>query len=293
MNILITGGNGFIGRHLYNQLSKNHNVEIIDITDGENVTKLDLSNLSKSDNNTLENLIQYADVVYHFASSIGVENIEKNPEQTLIKSNKINNIIIPLCGKHNTKIIFASTSEVYGTKNTVMSETDDLNIISPSVSMRGSYASQKILAEFLVKASVKDYTIVRFFNVVGPGQNSNVGFIIPRFIENAKYNNDIPIYGDGTQIRTYCDIRDAINVLEMLLTKMNNEIINIGADNIYSSKQIAETIIKDLNSSSKIKHLPARQNEIQSRVPNLTKMKNMYMPKYNIHSIISNIINNT
>jgi len=293
MNILITGGNGFIGRHLYNQLSKNHNVKIIDITDGENVIKMDLSNLSKSDNNTLENLIQDTDIVYHFASSIGVENIEKNPEQTLIKSNKINNIIIPLCGKHNTKIIFASTSEVYGTKNTVMSETDDLNIISPSVSMRGSYASQKILAEFLVKASVKDYTIVRFFNVVGPGQNSNVGFIIPRFIENAKYNNDIPIYGDGTQIRTYCDIRDAINVLEMLLTKMNNEIINIGADNIYSSKQIAETIIKDLNSSSKIKHLPARQNEIQSRVPNLTKMKTMYIPKYNIHSIISNIINNT
>jgi UDP-glucose 4-epimerase len=291
MNILITGGNGFIGRHLYNQLKANHNVEIIDITPGENVTVMDLSNLSEIEHNTLNDYIAEADVVYHLASSIGVENIEKNPAQTLITSNKINNTIIPLCGKHDVKLIFASTSEVYGSKDSIMKETDDLNVISPGVSMRGSYAAQKILAEFLVKASVDNFSIVRFFNVVGPGQNPNVGFIIPKFVEQAKQNKDIPIYGDGSQVRTYCDIRDAVNVLELLLTEMDREIINIGAGNVYTSEQMANLIIEKTNSTSSIQFLPGRNNEIQMRVPALNKMNSIYKTRYSIHNILDNIIN--
>jgi UDP-glucose 4-epimerase len=290
MNILITGGNGFIGRHLYNKLKINHNVIIIDITPGANVTRMDLSNLSDCERVVLNSIITEVDIVYHLASSIGVENIEKNPKQTLIKSNKINNEIIPLCAKHNIKLIFASTSEVYGSNDSLMSESDNLKIISSEVSMRGSYAAQKILAEFLVKASVENYCIVRFFNVVGPGQNPSVGFIIPKFVERARNNEDIPIYGDGNQVRTYCDIRDAVNVLELLITDMNNEIINVGADNVYTTLDIARLITEKTKSKSKLKFLPGRDNEIQNRVPLLKKMNSIYKTKYCIHNILDNII---
>lgn len=296
MNVLITGGAGFIGTHLYNQLKDKHHVTRIDIVPGDGVIYMDLSNPFGTDIDRLSKLVKESDVVYHLASSIGVENIEKNPNETLQKSNNMNNLLIPMFSFTRAKLIFASTSEVYGSKDSEMYESDNLSVTSPENSMRGGYAAQKIMGEFLTKSYCKHYSIVRFFNVVGPEQNPNVGFVLPRFIESAKNVEPLTIYGDGAQTRSYCDIRDAVNVLELLLTEMDNEILNIGADNVYSTSDLAKAVISNIMVEdedgfvSRIEYLPARDSEIQYRVPNLDKMKTIYEPKYLMSDIINSII---
>lgn len=296
LNILITGGAGFIGTHLYNQLKDRHNVKRIDnfktsrrSDDTSDVIDMNLAFMSKNDIQKIESLLQSVDVVYHFASSIGVDLVENDPGGTLINSMNINNNLFPLFEKAQCKVIYASTSEVYGSRDTPMNEEDDLIISSPN-NMRGSYACQKLMSEFLIKSYNFDYTIVRFFNVVGPGQLGNYGMVVPRFIDQALNHEELELFGDGKQVRTYCDIRDAVNVLELLLTDMNNEILNIGSNNIHTTGELAEKIVSITGTTSPIVFYDPRKNEIQYRVPDISKMKSIYEPKYTLDDIIRSMI---
>lgn len=285
LNVLITGGAGFIGTALYEQLKEKHSVKRIDIVNAPGCIQMDLAHMVDTQKEQLRRLVKNSDVVYHLASSIGVQNVEDNPAKTLENSTRINNNIMPYLINYSGKVIFASTSEVYGSSNHPFKESDDLKITSNDSSLRGGYAAQKILAEFRIKASCKNSTIVRFFNVVSKDQKTE-GMVFPTFYNKAKNNEDITIYGDGSQVRSYCDIRDAVNVLELLLTEMDNEIINIGDYNIYNTLELAEKMIDTLQSASKIVFEEGRVGEIQSRVPDLTKMLTLYKPKHSLEYII-------
>lgn len=302
MNILITGGAGFIGSNLAKSLLEDgHNVMVIDnffTGRKENLKDLNVKQitLDLSDSihiSTIDKILQDIDVVYHFAASIGVKLIQEHTQKTFKNSFNINNNLFPLCEQHGVKVIFASTSEVYGeTKNLSGSkETDKLEILSGP---RGSYAASKLFSEFLVKSCNFPSVIVRFFNVVGPSQVSDFGHVLPKFIETSLKHEDIKVYGYGDQIRSFCDIRDAIEMLKLLLDdKHNGQTYNIGNDkNIVTINELASTVKFITNSTSNIINVPLNVSiieDIHTRYPNTDKIKQYYTCKYNIHQIIRNI----
>jgi len=295
MNILITGGAGFIGTHLYQHLKDKHNIKRIDNFKTSLKTKgvipMDLSNLSREEISFIEDVLKETDVVFHFASSIGVDLIEKDPKGTLLNSFNINNNLFPLFEKYKPKVIYASSSEVYGSRDTPMKETDDLIIGSPQNSMRWGYATQKLMSEFLIKSYSFPYTIVRFFNVTGKGQRGDYGMVLPRFIQSSKKGGVLTVYGDGEQKRSFCDVRDAVNVLELLLTEMDGEILNIGNDqNITTIKELSTKIVITTGKGNVVLKPTERPVDIQNRVPNIDKMKTIYTPKYSIEDIIKSML---
>ena len=281
MTICITGGEGFIGSALKKQLEEKYKVFTIDIKGSPDLTE----DLSKEDlSSEVIHLLSNCDVLYHLASGIGVEYIQKNKD-SFIKSNKINENILKYINP-KAKIIYASTSEVYGSSIQLFTESSELKVLSPVNGIRGSYAAQKILGEFMFSNSGNPYTIVRFFNVIGRDQNPELGMVYPRFLEAAKSNKDLEVFGFGNDFRSYCSIRDAVNVLELLLTEMNNETLNIGAWNPMTTESLARTIIKLTGSKSKVVFKDPRKEEIKDRGPDLSKMKTIYEPKYSIKDII-------
>lgn len=309
-NVLITGGAGFVGSSLAKSLENDgHKITIIDNLSTGNLDNIkDLKSkflkLDVADRNNIsiiEKEIEKSDIVYHFAASIGVKLIQEHPKDTFKNSTRINDNVFPLFEKYNKKVIFSSTSEVYGeTKSKKGSCEDDVLKILPIQKPRGSYACAKLFSEFMIKSYNFPAVIIRFFNVVGPTQTSEYGHVIPRFIKQAKNNEPLTLYNDGKMIRSFCDIRDAVEMLKILLDDVHNEkVYNIGNDkNICNMRELAETVVKLCNSSSKINLIPFDEAfkgdfaDIFVRYPNTDKIQKFYKCKYDLKNIISNIIGN-
>jgi len=292
MKYLLLGGAGFIGSHLAKKLiSLGNNVTIIDnlstsIKPNFNVTFIEANIIHIS----LDEYIKEADIVYFLAGSLGVEYIDQNPKSTLDNNLGLLNKLIPLFQKYNKKVIFSSTSEVYG--EGPFSEENNLSI-GPPTKLRWAYAAAKLMTEFAITANSFPYVIIRFFNVVGPGQLPNYGMVLPRFIKSAKSGEDLIVYGDGNQIRSFCHVADATDAL-LKLEKIDNEIFNLGSDNPITIVELAERVIKLTESSSKIKFIPYKDafsnnhGDIYRRMPDLNKIKSVisYSPKYDLDNII-------
>lgn len=311
MKILITGGCGFIGSSLAKSLLYDgHKVVLIDnFSTGrkENIESInnlncllhnvDLSNNQNSDK--IEEIIKDIDVCFHFAASIGVSLIANDPKGTFKNSTKINDVLFPLFEKYNTKVIYSSTSEVYGETKTSFGSTerDKLEIL-PVQGNRGSYACSKLFSEFLLRSYNFPSIIVRFFNIVGPSQVQDYGHVLPKFISAAKSNKDLIVHNDGTQVRSFCDIRDCVEMLKLLLDdKHNNEIYNIGSSqNICNIAALAQIVIDTTKSKSNIINIPFEEalgsqfEEISIRFPNTNKISQYYECKYSLTDIIENIL---
>ena len=243
MNILITGGAGFIGSHLASELNKNNNVYIYDLK--KTSSKIKFIKGSIMDSKKIRNILikHNIKIIFHFAAVLGVKKTERNPVNVL----KINlegtlSLLKSLKETYVKKIIFSSSSEVYGDgKKRPMSEIDILN-------PKSIYGHTKIIGEELVKTYSKlhniKYNILRFFNICGKGQKNN--FVISKFTQLIKYNKDINIYGHGNQIRSFCHVKDAVNgIIKIMQKGKNNEIYNIGNDNEpITIKKLAKKIIK-------------------------------------------------
>lgn len=303
--IVITGGAGFIGSHIVEM----HKILADDIVVIDNLStsnqmksydQVDFihADLSTSGDNfhEVEKALHGADIVYHMASSVGVKHVDKDPKGSLRNSFNINNNLFPLFERYNNRVIFASTSEVYGNTEEAR-ETDTLKIGSPDT-LRWGYACGKLMSEFLLKTYNFPSTIVRFFNVTGMGQISDHGMVLPTFIEKALRDEDVIVYGDGTQFRTFCDVRDAIKMLSIISSdKHIGEIYNIGnPSNTITMTQLAEKIIATVKSNSKIvyrgyeKDFSKDFGEIYKRKPNTDKIDRYYKAKYTVEDIITSMI---
>lgn len=294
MKILITGNNGFIGKALVQRLINDNDITGIDIGKCDNndigYINHDLTKL----NCKVEAKIKECDIVIHLAGPVGVERIDYEHATYLADMLSINLNIFNLIKKYNKKVIFASTSEVYfNTK--YANETDNLIIGSP-VKSRWGYASGKLTSEFLCKSLCKNNIILRFFNVTGKGDNKGVAHKMSTAVIK---NNDITLYGSGDQVRTLCDIRDAVEFIYNLIQNdiYDGDIYNVGNEkNTISMSSLAKCFI-DL--SSKNINIQYKQMEdvfsknhadIEYRKPCCNKMEKIYKPQYSVEDIIKSML---
>ena len=295
MKIFVTGGAGFIGSHLTENLlaSGNHVVVADNFSTGSvanlNCVKdhpaLEIIELDVAeDKEKVRQLVKGSDVVIHLAAAVGVELVVNEPARTISTNVRgTENVLLPAV-EFDKRIIAASTSEVYG-KSTKekFSESDDLLIGSPEHS-RWSYACSKLLDEFYLTALVQTAnlrgTVTRFFNTVGPRQTGMSGMVLPRFVRAALKNEDIPVYGDGGQSRCFCHVHDVIRALVALIDdeRTYGQVYNIGSQRLVTIRELAELVIKRTGSSSGIKVIPYEQayakgfEDMRRRMPDTGKI---------------------
>lgn len=294
MKILITGGAGFIGSHLADAFLKN----------GDEVFALDLSNDLKIrhclnnkkfhyiresifNEQMLESLIYKCDLIYHLAAVVGVEHYVGDPYQVLnVNINGTQNVL-RLAYKHHKKIIFSSTSEVYGRNPQVPFKEDDDRVLGSTAIDRWCYSTSKAAGEHFCFAYYKmglPVVIIRYFNVYGPRLDKiDVGRVITIFIGQILRGEDITVIGDGKQTRCFTYVDDAIKATfnAGIKKEAEGEIFNIGTDKETTILELAQTMIKISRAKSKIKFVSKESiygksyEDIPRRVPKITKMKNI------------------
>lgn len=307
MNNLILGGAGFIGQHLTHKLLETRQARVI-VIDNLKTSKINLeefaqyknlftfinADITQMSDSELLGYMRKSNRIFHLAGSVGVDYIDKNPSDTLFNNIELSNKLVPLFKQVGKHVIFASTSEVYG-EGPFHEEANAS--IGPSSKLRWGYATSKFMTEFMLRASGCPFTLVRFFNVVGPGQLGDYGMVLPRFVNAAKANEDLVVYGTGDQVRSFCHINDAIDALIKVST-INGELFNIGNEEPISIKELAERVVALSQSQSKIVLVPYEQafsknhGDISRRVPDLTKIKAItgYVPKYRLDDIIRDML---
>jgi nucleoside-diphosphate-sugar epimerase len=295
MNILITGGSGFIGLHIFELLKKKHKIFIYDLKKPifcNNFIKGDLSNKKQIKLILKRNKIN---CIIHLAAFLGVKQTEKKPHK-VIDTNviKMKNLLESLEKTNVRYFVFSSSSEVYGE---TLGKSGAYEIDNPEP--KSLYGHSKIIGEHLIKSYSKifnfNYLIVRFFNVCGYGQNQN--FVISKFIKDAKQKRKILLYGDGNQKRCFCHVKDAsLALCKLLYTKPKNQTYNIG-NNLepITMLNLAKKISKKIKHKVTIKKIPfsssdrTKNREIYNRAPNILKLikKINFKPKYQLNKIIS------
>ena len=275
MKNLITGGAGFIGSHLAEELLKRGG-EVAVIDDLSTGSMSNIAHLRSHPKfsyhiNTIMNkrlmrrLIKRCDVVYHLAAAVGVKYIIDNTLKSIRTNINGTEMVLDLAHSLDKKVIIASTSEVYG-KNRPGKSTfreDDDRVLGSTTISRWSYSCTKALDEFLALAYWREkkmpVVILRFFNTCGPRQTGRYGMVVPRFVRQAISGESITIYDDGKQSRCFTDIRDAVRAVMLLSPnpKAIGGVFNIGnPDNNITINALAKKVKKMTGSGSPIKHSP-------------------------------------
>ena len=314
MRVLITGGAGFVGSHLAERhLERGDEVFIIDdlstgsIENIEHIKKHPKFTYfidSVTEYRLTAELVDMSDVIYHLAAAVGVKLIVESPTRTIETNVRGTEIVLSLAAKKQKRVLITSTSEVYGkTVKVPFSEDDDL-VMGPTSKGRWSYACSKAIDEFLALAYWREKkvptVVARLFNTVGPRQTGRYGMVIPNFVRQALANEDITVYGDGTQSRCFTHVNDSVGALIGLATHPQavGEVYNVGSSQEVTIHELAVRIKELTGSSSKIVFTPYDQayeegfEDMQRRVPNTAKLRNLigYEPKITLDEILRSVV---
>ena len=303
MNILVTGGTGFIGSNLINELIKDNNIVCIDNNftgKMENIKKYINNPNFRFINHDIINPIEFdinlkLDQIYHLACPASPEKYQIDPIFTL-KTCFIGTLnILELARKHNATILLSSTSECYG-EPLVTPQFEEYRGNVNTIGIRSCYDEGKRIAETLVMDYNRKYNlntrIVRIFNTYGPNMDVNDGRVITNFVKQALKNEDITVYGDGMQTRSFCYIDDQVKGLIKLMNSNYIYPINIGNPDEYTINDIADIIIKKIYSKSKVINLNLPQDDPTNRKPDISKAKKIldWEPKISFQEGINKMI---
>lgn len=313
MNILITGGAGFVGSHLAERcLCEGWAVSVVDdLSTGsfENIAHLkcragfDYALDTVFNAPLVTELVDRCDLVFHLAAAVGVRLIVESPVRTIETNVHGTEVVLRAAAKKRKPVIIASTSEVYG-KNPKMPFCEDDDLVMGSTGIgRWSYACSKALDEFLGLAYFNErgvpVTVVRLFNTVGPRQTARYGMVLPTFVRQALLNEPITVFGDGRQRRCFGYVLDVVEALVRIAKsgKTAGEIINIGNDQEISIGALAALIRRQLGSVSNIVNISYQEaygpgfEDMSRRIPSLSKLERLigYRPRTQLSSIIDSV----
>ena len=311
MRSLITGGAGFIGSHLADELlRRGGEVRIIDDLSTGSLRNIQQAGASSrcqvvidrvENQSVLAEMIDGCDVVYHLAGVVGVKRVMQSPLKTL-GNIPDTEIVLRIASRQNTKVLVASTSEVYGKSNHwPLQESADL-CLGPSTSARWSYACSKVASEFLALSYCREeglpVVVVRLFNTIGPRQTGQFGMVVPSFIRRALRGEPLVVHGDGSQSRAFTCVKDVVRALIDLAGEEQavGAIFNIGGS---SQVTILAQIIKEMTgSSSEIVFVPYSCvygegfDDVPRRLPDVTKLRSLlgYQPDRELRQILEGMI---
>jgi len=314
MNILITGGAGFIGSHLAERcLEEGWPVAVLDdLSTGSfrNISHLKgrpgFSYVIDSVFNAplVTEMVDCSDVVFHLAAAVGVRLVVESPVRTIETNVHGTEVVLRAAAKKKKPTIIASTSEVYGKSTSIPFREDADLVIGPTSKARWGYACSKALDEFFGIAYWREkrvpVIIARLFNTVGPRQTARYGMVLPTFVRQALRGQPLTVFGSGEQRRCFGYVGDVVEALVRIgrASDLAGEVLNIGNDSEISINQLACLVKEITGSSSEIVHIPYDQayspgfEDMARRVPCLEKIQRLikFRPTTPIETIVRLVV---
>jgi len=316
MNILITGGAGFIGSH----------VTEFHLQRGDTITAVDDLSTGSEDNvanfrdrpgyrfvradlldwSGLREAVIAADRIYHLAAVVGMFHVLKEP----VRITRVNVVATErlleeaVRAGHQPQIVVASSSSVYGHSNAKeLSEEDELVFAAHNGGLTG-YGLSKLVNEIQAQAYVESHglpvAIARLFNAAGPRQTGTYGFVVPRFVEDAVNGLPLTVFGDGTQTRSFCDVRDTIEALDRLAAcpQAWGVPVNVGTTHEISILELAQLVIARAQSKSPVTFVPFDEaygvhfEHIMRRRPVMRRLEELtgFRPRWKLEDTIDDLI---
>jgi UDP-glucose 4-epimerase len=295
MRVLITGGAGFIGSHLCDELlargDRVHALDDLSTGSIDNIRHLrDVPAFgytidSAGDSRLVAELVDEADFVFHLAAAVGVHLVIESPVSAIETNVHCTEIVLAQASKKKKPVFVASTSEVYGKSEAVPYREDGDLLLGSTDRGRWAYACSKAIDEFLSIAHWKErklpVIVGRLFNTVGPRQTGRYGMVVPRFVAQALSNEPITVFGDGQQRRCFCHVEDTVRALADLMhcEAAYGQVFNIGAQQEVRIVDLAKRVRELARSRSEIVFVPYDEayeegfEDMPRRVPDTTRLR--------------------
>jgi len=269
---LVTGGAGFIGSHLVDALAsrgdeililddlstgRRHNVE--HLIDSGSVELIEGSVLDAA---LVDECVSSVDRCFHLASAVGVQLVINRPLDTLLANVNGAQNVMSAAARHGRWLLYTSTSEVYGKQSRTPLTEDSDCLLGPPALSRWSYAIAKAFGEALAQTLHTEggapVVVTRLFNVVGPRQSDRYGMVVPRFVRQALSGSDLTVFGNGTQMRCFLHVSDAVHALLLLADTEGaaGRVFNVGSAEEVAIIELAGRVIERIHSDCAIRLIP-------------------------------------
>ena len=311
--VLVTGGAGFIGSHLVDVLrARDARVVVLDdLTTGQRSNlahsesgDVELVEGSTNDAALVEQLMADADLCFHLASAVGVQLVVSNPLESLLKNVRGTDIVMAAAARHETRLLFTSTSEVYGKNSSGSLDEEADRLLGSPFKARWCYETSKAFGECLAHSYHRDQgarmTVVRLFNTVGPRQVSQYGMVVPTFVRQALAGEPLTVYGDGSQTRCFSHVTDAVRGLVELMDVDGSvgRVFNIGSSTEVPIVELARRVIEHVGSSSEIDFVPYADaydvgfEELGRRKPDTSAIRQLigWAPQLSVDDAIRDVV---
>jgi nucleoside-diphosphate-sugar epimerase len=317
MRYLITGGAGFIGSHLADELTaRGESVLLLDdlstgrmqniqhLIEGPSRPRVTFRAGSVLDAQLVEDMVREVDVVVHLAASVGVQLIISHPLASLLNNVRGTEIVLEAAARSMVKVLVASTSEIYGKNAAGPLQEDSDRILGSPYKSRWAYSTSKAVDEIFAyeywRVRGLPTVVTRLFNCSGPRQTGAYGMVLPRFVGQALAGEDLTVFGDGTQSRCFCHVLDTVEALIRLLDTEDaiGDVFNVGSQNEISIRALAELVIELTGSSSGIVTVPYSEayepgfEDMERRLPDIRKLSDLtgWTPSRSLHDIVLDVI---
>jgi nucleoside-diphosphate-sugar epimerase len=309
--VLVTGGAGFIGSHLVDVLrARDARVVVLDdLSTGDPGNLAQNSDVevvegSTNDEALVERLMADADLCFHLASAVGVQLVVSNPLDSLLKNVRGTDIVMAAAARHETRLLFTSTSEVYGKNSSGSLDEEADRLLGSPFKARWCYETSKAFGECLAHSYHRDRdarnTVVRLFNTVGPRQVSQYGMVVPTFVRQALSDLPLTVYGDGSQTRCFSHVTDAVRGLVELMDVEGSigRVFNIGSSTEVPIVELARRVIEHTDSASEIDFVPYHEaydvgfEELGRRKPDTTAIRELigWAPRLSVDDAIRDVV---
>lgn len=288
--VLVTGGAGFVGRHLV-RLLVSRGIEVVvfdDFSTGSeaqfDVGGVEVVRASILDRESLEQAMDRANLVFHLAAVVGVERVLDDPLRALEVNGRGTESVFAAAAERSLPVVYASSSEVYGTNPNPPSRETDPVVAGVTDDPRGGYACTKAYGEWLGQARALKNQLpvltVRLFNTVGPGQSGSGGMVLPRFVDAALAGRPLVVHGDGRQARCFADVREVVRAIADLASHRSafGRVFNVGSSEEVAILDLARAVREEVvreegGSGSEIIHAATpRPSDPRRRIPCLDRL---------------------